>query len=80
MELEGREQPICFFVHDRDTKFSRGFDLVFRFEGIRVIRTPTRAPRAKAHAERWVGSLRRECLDWLLILGRRSLRMFGTSP
>jgi putative transposase len=46
---------------------------VFRTEGIRVIRTPVRAPRAKAHAERWVGSLRRECLDRLLIVGRRHL-------
>ncbi len=45
----------------------------FRSEGIRVIRAPVRAPKARAHAERWVGSLRRECLDRLLILGRRHL-------
>jgi putative transposase len=60
-------------VRDRDGKFTRDFDEVFRSEGIRVIKAPVRAPRARAHAERWVGSLRRECLDRLLILGRRHL-------
>jgi len=60
-------------VRDRDSTFTRRFDEVFRSERIRLIRTPVRAPRAKAHAERWVGSLRRECLDRLLIVGRRHL-------
>jgi transposase InsO family protein len=46
---------------------------VFRSEGIQVIKAPVRAPTARAHAERWVGSVRRECLDRLLILGRRHL-------
>ena len=73
MTLAERDQPVCFLVRDRDSKFTRGFDEVFRSEGIRVIRTPVRAPQAKAHAERWVGSLRRECLDRTLILGRRQL-------
>jgi putative transposase len=68
-----QERPVCFLVRDRDRKFSVGFDEVFRSEGIRVIRTPVRAPQAKAHAERWVGSLRWECLDRMLILGRRHL-------
>lgn len=49
------------------------FDEVFQSENIRVIRTPVRAPRANAYAERWVGTLPRECLDWILILGRRHL-------
>lgn len=62
-----------FLVRDRDTKFTGTFDEVFRSEGIRVIRTPVQAPRANAYAERWVGTLRRECLDWILILGRRHL-------
>jgi transposase InsO family protein len=73
MTLAEREQPIRFLIRDRDSKFTRSFDEVFRTEGIRVIRTPVRAPRARAHAERWVGSLRRECLDRLLILGRHQL-------
>jgi transposase InsO family protein len=60
-------------VRDRDAKFARSFDDVFRSAGVRVVRTPVRAPRANAHAERWVGTARRECLDWLLILGRRHL-------
>jgi putative transposase len=73
MTLAEQEQPVRFLVRDRDSKFTRSFDEVFRSEGVRVIRTPVQAPKAKAHAERWVGSLRRECLDRLLILGRRHL-------
>jgi putative transposase len=73
MTLAERKQSVRFLVRDRDSKFTREFDEVFRSEGMRVIRTPVRAPRAKAHAERWVGSLRRECLDRILILGRRQL-------
>jgi putative transposase len=65
--------PRCASVRDRDSKYSRDFDEVFRSDGIRVIGTPVRAPRANAHAERWVQTLRRECLDWILILGRRHL-------
>jgi transposase InsO family protein len=73
MSLAERQRPLRFIVRDRDSKFTQSFDEVFRSEGIRVIRTPVRAPRAKAHAERWVGSLRRECLDRTLILGSRHL-------
>ena len=50
-----------FLVRDRDSKFTRDFDEVFRSEGIRVIKAPVRAPKARAHAERWIGTLRREC-------------------
>jgi putative transposase len=73
MTLAEREQPVHFLIRDRDSKFARSFDEVFRTEGMRVIRTPVRAPRTKAHAERWVGSLRRECLDRILVLGRHQL-------
>jgi putative transposase len=64
---------VRFLVHDRDSTFSHAFDEVFRSEGITVIRTPFRAPQANAYAERFVRSVRGECLDWLLILGRRHL-------
>jgi putative transposase len=62
-----------FLVHDRDTKFSHAFDEVFRTEGMRVIRTPIKAPNANAQAERWVRTLRADCLDRILILGRSHL-------
>jgi putative transposase len=73
MTLDDRQQPVRFLVHDRDSKFSGGFDQVFTSEGVIVIRTPVQAPNANAHAERWVGSVRRECLDRLLIFSRRQL-------
>jgi hypothetical protein len=62
-----------FLIHDRDTKFTAAFDEVFRSEGIKTIHTPIRAPQANAHAERFVRTVRSECLDWVLILGRRHL-------
>ena len=73
MQLDDEGARPRFLVRDRDSKFTREFDEVFRSEGIRVIKAPVRAPKARAHAERWVGSVRRECLDRVLILGRRHL-------
>ncbi len=73
MTLDDRGQPLRFLIHDRDAKFSCGCDHVFQSQGIAVICTPVRAPNANAHAERWVGSVRRECLDRLLIFSRRQL-------
>lgn len=71
--LTDRASPMRFLIHDRDTRFTAGFDEVFRSERMRIIRTPVRAPRANAVMERWFGTLRRECLDRLLILGHRHL-------
>jgi putative transposase len=68
-----RAEPIRFLIHDRDSKFTAGFDEVFRSDGIRTIRTPARAPRANAYIERWIGTVRRECLDRILVVNRRHL-------
>jgi putative transposase len=73
MELDDRDRRVRFLIHDRDAKFPRAFDALLATEDIKVIRTPVRAPNANAHMERWVGSVRRECLDRLLIFGRRQL-------
>jgi putative transposase len=71
--LAERPTPIRFLIHDRDSKFSRAFDEVFKSERVEIIRTPFRAPNANAFAERWVGTIRRDCLDWLLIASRKQL-------
>ncbi len=72
-ELDERDEPVRFLIHDRDAKFSGPFDEVLRSERIRVIRTPIGSPKADAVAERCVKTLRHEALDWTPILGRRHL-------
>ena len=73
MDLDDRTTQFRFLIRDRDAKFTTAFDAVFASADIRIIRTPVRAPRANAIAERWIGTLRRECLDHMLITGRRHL-------
>jgi transposase InsO family protein len=73
MDLGERADRFRFLIRDRDSKFTAAFDAVFTGADIRIIRTPVRAPRANAIAERFVGTLRRECLDHLLITGPRHL-------
>jgi putative transposase len=73
MDLDDRERQVRFLIHDRDAKVPRAVDAVLTSEKIKVIRTPVRAPNANAHMERWVGSVRRERLDRLLIVSRRQL-------
>ncbi len=72
-EIAERAEPVKFLIRDRDTKFTASFDEIFRSEGTRIIRTPARAPRANAFAERFVGTIRRECFDRILIFNRRHL-------
>jgi putative transposase len=73
LSLPDGETPTRFLIHDRDDKFTGSFDEIFETESIEVIRTPVRAPRANAFAERWGRTVRAECLDWLLIFSRRHL-------
>ena len=68
-----------YLLHDRDSKYVPGFDAVFRSEGVAVVKTPYRTPTANAIAERWVRSVRRECLDHLLIVSEAHLRRVLTT-
>ena len=72
LEEEGIRPSIV--IHDRDRKFAGSFDRIFESGGARVVLTPLMAPRANAHVERWIGSCRRECLDWMLIASEGHLR------
>jgi len=73
MDLAEQANALKFLIRDRDTKFTASFDAVFTAEGTRVIKSPVRAPRANAICERVIGTIRHECLDRMLILGRRHL-------
>jgi putative transposase len=73
LAVEGRLENVHFSLHDRDAKFSGPFDELVHSEGVRVVKTPVRAPKANAIAERWVRTARNECLDHILIFSRRHL-------
>jgi putative transposase len=73
MDLNNRADELRFLLRDRDAKFTTAFDAVFTAAGIDVLRTPAQAPRANAYAERWVGTIRRECTDRILIASERHL-------
>ena len=71
--LVERSERFCFLLRDRDQKFTDGFDDVFRSDGIEIVRTPFRTPQANGVAERFVRTVRSECLDWLLVLNQQHL-------
>jgi putative transposase len=71
--LGGAGTTGALLVRDHDATCSRSFDDMVRSEGGDVLVTPARAPQANASAERWVETVRAECLDWLLVAGRRHL-------
>jgi len=75
MNLGDRAEQFRFLIRDRDSKFSSAVDAVLAGADVRILRTPVRAPRANAFAERFIGTLRRECLDHLLITGPRHLTL-----
>jgi transposase InsO family protein len=73
MTLDERAHRFTILIRDRDSKFTAAFDAVFTASGLRVLTTPPRAPKANAYAERWVRTVRVECLDWLLVWNARHL-------
>jgi len=72
-DLEEEHQEKAYLIRDNDKKFPAAFDIVFTSQGIEIVTTPYRAPRANAFAERWVRSVRQECLDHILIVNQRHL-------
>jgi putative transposase len=79
MDLEDRASRFRFLVRDRDTKFTQAFDDVFTAAGVEILKIPPRSPRANAYAERWVRTVRSECLDWILVWNDRHLNRVLTA-
>jgi hypothetical protein len=80
LAIEERLVNVRFLLHDRDAKFSGSFDQIVSSEGVRLIKTPIRAPKANAVAERWVRTVRNECLDHVLVFGRKHLERVLRTP
>jgi putative transposase len=78
MDLDEQGHHFRYLIRDRDAKFTAAFDAVFAAAGIDAVKIPPRAPRANAYAERWVRTVRAECLDWTLIWNQRQLHRMLT--
>jgi putative transposase len=72
-KLQEREDPISYLIHDHDNIFTQAFDMVFESEGVEIVDIPYQAPNANAFAERWVRTVRQECLDKIIILNEQHL-------
>ena len=70
------DEPHRFVIHDHDSIYSDGLDRTIAAMGLTVLRTPVRSPQANAFCERVIGTIRRECLDWMISLNERHLRRF----
>src|SRR5205807_10072133 len=77
-DLDERVHQFRYLIRDHDSKFTAAFDAVFAAGGVEVVRTPPRAPKANAFAERWVRTVRSDCLDWTLVWNQRQLHRVMT--
>jgi putative transposase len=79
MDLDEHVHSFRFLIRDRDAKFTSAFDAAFASAGVETVKIPPRAPKANAYAERWVRTIRAECLDWTLVWSRRHLQQVLTT-